>query len=452
MNEKLNFKKEIVEVEDDIRDVPTKPKSTRLCFNCGKDDHNLRECPKPHNQLRIAKNRAQFANSRGTKAAEFTRYHKEIDDRFSGFRPGKLSFKLREALGLKKDTLPRYIYNMRRLGYPPGWLEEAKISHSGINMLDSNGERVPDPDEEEGEICSVRVKYDISRIIDYPGFNVWPDPGTINETEAYGSLPMCYDQSKEAFIARLNDSSFNYEQTIDLVGVPFNSEEEMDIEEIDSDIRFDTDQNSKFGFIPPLPDENVPTPPPPPPEDLPPPPLDECSNDNETCTENCDDGTKSEEISSEEEEGELPSKSSSKIHRTKSLSKKAIDKSNCLLLTSKEIEPKEVSTPSELNQTNDSLKTVENPDSQSLNEPKTSNNMETNQGFGRIKSVEFGTPVLNHSPYTALPAPEKFRKDISDVIYFENLPNSTGKYERLKGVLKSVRTKLNVLRGGEMKK
>lgn len=29
---------------------------------------------------------------------------------------------------------------MRRLGYPPGWLEEAKISHSGINMLDSNGE------------------------------------------------------------------------------------------------------------------------------------------------------------------------------------------------------------------------------------------------------------------------------------------------------------------------
>ncbi|XP_073972645.1 zinc finger CCHC domain-containing protein 8 homolog isoform X1 [Rhodnius prolixus] len=410
----LYNKAETVEPEEK-NEVPSKSKSNRVCFNCGKDDHNLRECPKPHNQIRIARNRSNFVSRGINKTQEFTRYHKEIDDRFSAFRPGRLSEKLKEAVGLKKDTLPRYIYNMRRLGYPPGWLEEAKISHSGINMLDSNGERVPDPDEEEGEICSVRDKYDASKIIDYPGFNVWPDPGTINETETYGSLPMCYEQRKEAFIDRLNESSLYNDGSLD-VDVGANTQlnaDDMDVEDLDVDIKYDEDKDARFGFVPPLPQEQLPTPPPP----LPPkhsPLLDVVKGEISECNE---------ESSSEQEEGELPSKT------TKSLRTKGQEKTS--LLTSECAEDELVTTP------------VQSPGEGRYISPAASPEMSTNESFGRIKSVVFGTPVLNHSSYTALPTPDKFRKDISDVIYFENLPNSTGKYERLKCVLKNVRSKLN---------
>lgn len=414
------YNKAVIVDSEEKDGIPSKPKSNRVCFNCGKDDHNLRECPKPYNQIRIARNRNNFISRGSNKMQEFTRYHKEIDDRFSEFRPGMLSDKLKEALGLKKDTLPRYIYNMRRLGYPPGWLEEAKIGHSGINMLDSNGERIPDPDEEEGEICSVRDKYDGSKIIDYPGFNVWPEPGTINETETYGSLPMCYEQRKEAFIERLNDSSFCNDSLLELEAATVMqvNAEDMDVEELDIHIKYDEDKNAKFGFVPPLPEEKLPTPPPPPPEHSP-----TTNVAQEKIYES--DG----ELSSEQEEGELPSKTS------KSYRNKFQDKTTSLV-TEEKAEDQPVSTSFQnYSESEDSATPL---------------SMETyeNETFGRIKSVVFGTPVLNHSSYAALPSPDKFRKDISDVIYFENLPNSTGKYERLKGVLKNVRTKLNKIRAG----
>lgn len=45
---------------------------------------------------------------------------------------------LREALGLKPHQLPIHIYRMRVLGYPPGWMEEAK-SDPGLSMFDKDG-------------------------------------------------------------------------------------------------------------------------------------------------------------------------------------------------------------------------------------------------------------------------------------------------------------------------
>jgi hypothetical protein len=53
--------------------------------------------------------------------------------------PGEISSKLRKALGLERDHLPKHIYMMRLLGYPPGWMEEARISHSGLALYDSQG-------------------------------------------------------------------------------------------------------------------------------------------------------------------------------------------------------------------------------------------------------------------------------------------------------------------------
>ena len=47
---------------------------------------------------------------------------------------GLPSAQLRQALGLQDDQLPSYIYRMRELGHPPGWLKAAEINHSGIGM------------------------------------------------------------------------------------------------------------------------------------------------------------------------------------------------------------------------------------------------------------------------------------------------------------------------------
>lgn len=61
--------------------------------------------------------------------------------------------------------------------------------------------------------------------------------------------------------------------------------------------------------------------------------------------------------------------------------------------------------------------------------------------LGQVKSVDLGTPILQHaSPYSCLPNPEKFSRDICDVINFENLPNSTGKYEKMSNLIRKVRT------------
>lgn len=63
-----------------------------------------------------------------------------------------------------------------------------------------------------------------------------------------------------------------------------------------------------------------------------------------------------------------------------------------------------------------------------------------NTSYGSVKSIDFGTPVLQStSPYNKLPPSEKFSKNICNLINFENLPDSTGKYEQMTGVLQKVR-------------
>ncbi|KAF7282609.1 hypothetical protein GWI33_002328 [Rhynchophorus ferrugineus] len=62
-----------------------------------------------------------------------------------------------------------------------------------------------------------------------------------------------------------------------------------------------------------------------------------------------------------------------------------------------------------------------------------------------IKDSTYGTPILkSSSPYNKLPRLENFTKGVSAVIDFENLPNSTGKYEQMYKVLQKVRDKLKV--------
>ena len=46
---------------------------------------------------------------------------------------------LRNALGIRDDQLPPYIYQMRNLGYPPGHLRAAEMATSGLTMFGKDG-------------------------------------------------------------------------------------------------------------------------------------------------------------------------------------------------------------------------------------------------------------------------------------------------------------------------
>ncbi|EQB77416.1 zinc finger CCHC domain-containing protein 8 [Camelus ferus] len=46
---------------------------------------------------------------------------------------------LQDALGVTDKSLPPFIYRMRQLGYPPGWLKEAELENSGLALYDGKG-------------------------------------------------------------------------------------------------------------------------------------------------------------------------------------------------------------------------------------------------------------------------------------------------------------------------
>lgn len=69
----------------------------------------------------------------------YRRYHKDAHESYGQCVPGEISSELRDALGLEDKELPSFTYMMRLAGYPPGWLQEAVVSHSGISMFDGQG-------------------------------------------------------------------------------------------------------------------------------------------------------------------------------------------------------------------------------------------------------------------------------------------------------------------------
>lgn len=62
--------------------------------------------------------------------------------------------------GLKEDQLPKHIYKMRKMGYPPGWLMEAEAANSGLAMFDRHGREVDlDGDlMEDGQVPDHRIR------------------------------------------------------------------------------------------------------------------------------------------------------------------------------------------------------------------------------------------------------------------------------------------------------
>lgn len=90
------------------------------CFNC-LGNHRIQDCPIKIDEDRVAIHRKVF-NVQSAQAHEqaslwSNRYIGDHDSKKNrGFTPGKISDNLREALGLRPNQLPPFIYYMRKYG------------------------------------------------------------------------------------------------------------------------------------------------------------------------------------------------------------------------------------------------------------------------------------------------------------------------------------------------
>ncbi|XP_042661233.1 zinc finger CCHC domain-containing protein 8 isoform X4 [Tyto alba] len=175
------------------------------CFNCGSEDHQMKDCPKPRNAARISEKRKEFMEACGEASNQNfqQRYHaEEVEERFGKFKPGVISGELQDALGVTDKSLPPFIYRMRQLGYPPGWLKEAEMEHSGLALYDGKDDG---GSEDEGSRQPKCITYDVSKLINYPGFNISTPSGIPDEWQIFGSIPMQPSQQKDVFAHYLSN-------------------------------------------------------------------------------------------------------------------------------------------------------------------------------------------------------------------------------------------------------
>lgn len=161
----------------------------------------MKDCSMPRNAARISEKRKAYLDACGeTNNQNFQqRYHAdEVEERFGRFKPGVISEELQDALGVTDKNLPPFIYRMRQLGYPPGWLKEAELENSGLALYD--GKDGADGETEAGEIQqNQNVTYDLSKLVNYPGFNISTPRGIPDEWRMFGSIPMQACQQKDVF-------------------------------------------------------------------------------------------------------------------------------------------------------------------------------------------------------------------------------------------------------------
>ncbi|XP_059613632.1 zinc finger CCHC domain-containing protein 8 homolog [Phlebotomus argentipes] len=338
----------------ELPETPQRLKKSSSCFNCG-DSHTLSDCPLPRNQERIRKARMQNASSKTE------RYHTDIEQRFAHIKAGCVSGSLKKALGVPSNCLPAFIYRMRRLGYPPGWLEEAKISHSGLSLFDSEGRSVRSSNLEDGQICEVQEEYNPEKIIEFPGFNIDPPRGCLDESQFHGVSPMMEHHRKEVMFKMfgLQESQPGYKRQRlgELEASPPNGGmEDMEI-------------------------------------------VDECP------------------ISPAQPESNESSKETS----------------------SKETAKRDSPSLDELQAAQERLLDALNSSSSDASASASQKPM-TPDNRGKSVSIMPGTPILTpFSAFSRLPDGDNWARGVSGVIDFENLPDSTGKYEKMKDVLGKVR-------------
>lgn len=118
-------------------------------------------------------------------------------------------------------------------------------------------------------------------------------------------------------------------------------------------------------------------------------------------------------------------------------------------------EPNEIQNQIDDNDAVESKMDTTCPESTEVTENRT-NQLENVQGTpsssmaGQSKLAMFGTPLIQQvSPYSKLPVGDKWSVGVTDVIDFENLPDATGTYSKLTGVLGKVRSVIKRIQDDE---
>lgn len=410
------------------------------CFNC-QGSHSLKDCTEPKSLSRIAENRRAKINNR-----MIGRYHTEDEQRFGHLVPGRISRPLRYAMHLQSHEVPTYIYRMRMLGYPPGWLEEARICHSGITLFDSKGQEITDPDEEKGEVVEPGSKdqFDIKKIVDYPGFNVPLGSKYVEEGERYGFPPMSEQDSKLNMLQVLAPNAMKAYKRKKLSLFPSatldesnegGGEVEMELEE--------GEDAPDFPTLPPLPDDAPPIPPPPPPA--------ACPSDHEDSStlNNSSHFTSKDMIVIDEcndSDTSVIDLSLDELEEKKKVLMEALNDNTGSTSASPipVVESENIGSSSALTSPQKSLDEAKSPvkeDVESAITPQSTPHKSIDKG--QVKSTLLGTPIINAFSNANLPSEDKFSKDICDVINFENLPESIGTYKRMSGMLKRVKNEVD---------
>ncbi|TKC50247.1 hypothetical protein EI555_000740, partial [Monodon monoceros] len=238
------------------------PKPKPHCFNCGSEEHQMKDCPMPRNAARISEKRKEYMDACGeTSSQNFQqRYHaEEVEERFGRFKPGVISEELQDALGVTDKSLPPFIYRMRQLGYPPGWLKEAELETSGLALYD--GKDGADGETEAGEVQQNKsVTYDLSKL----------------EWRMFGSIPMQACQQKDVFANYLTSnfqapsvrSSSKRSSSLPRPSSPKKQKKEGSLAASPADMELDSDaevphgspSSETFQFQPPLPPGTPPLP------------------------------------------------------------------------------------------------------------------------------------------------------------------------------------------------
>ncbi|XP_062602163.1 zinc finger CCHC domain-containing protein 8-like [Saccostrea cucullata] len=433
-------------------------RTKQSCFNCG-GDHRINECTEPKDFRRIRENKNKFLQQAQMQKQSSQRYHaeEELDPRFASFKPGVISPGLRRALEISSKELPIYIYRMRDLGYPPGWMQEALLKDSGISIFDKDGNEVLVTGEmmEDGEIKD-RIpndgQIDPEKIIEYPGFTVDPPECVKDEYEKYGYLPMQHCQLVTTLKRDLQELAESRKRKFEDGTESERRRQKLRSEEGDDmDIEEEGTVKSVNGhvFVPPLPLDTPPTRPPLP-KETPPhtPPVPKLSLPKVAREISMTESERSESPSLEELEGQL------KLLQEKLVSGEADTDLLDSCVTSDEDSNSEVAGLLALKQKilkrTDSISSIQTfgelgSGGSCPSTPQTPNislsdvNPLSSLHQSNSISKDYGTPILK-GPVESLPDSSKFGEGIEDHIPYENLPDATGTFDKIRDLINKVRT------------
>ncbi|KAL3833433.1 hypothetical protein ACJIZ3_008169 [Penstemon smallii] len=189
-------------------DVEEKLDASR-CFNCGSYVHQLKDCPKPFDNVAVNNARKQHKSRRNQHANSHnsTRYYQNSrGGKYDGLMPGVLDSETRQLLGLGELDPPPWLRRMREIGYPLGYLDsDEEDQPSGITIF---GDELDKEEIKAKKILDASYSESCKKkSVEFPGINA-PIPKNADEILwAPGSSSL--NLSKDPSHRKYNHSSVN---------------------------------------------------------------------------------------------------------------------------------------------------------------------------------------------------------------------------------------------------